>query len=121
MALTRKISHGLDDPKFRAGILGAATDDLRRRLVGAFAEGTPPQQRSTGATMKPRVSGYASLIKKLCPKHDPRHVEAYMRLDHPTLDGLSPEQFKHEAEVSAGCVDQGGVDQAEKLAQSYGL
>ena len=32
---------------------------------------------------------------------DPRHVEAYMRVEHPTLDGLSAERFR--AEVAIEC------------------
>ncbi len=54
-------------------------------------------------------------------KYDPRHIEAYMRLEHPTLDGLSLAQFKREVAVCAECVDAGGIDAAERNARSYGL
>jgi hypothetical protein len=52
---------------------------------------------------------------------DPRHVEAYMRLDHPTLDGLSRSQFVSEVKIAVQCVDAAGVVSAERCAQSYGL
>lgn len=54
-------------------------------------------------------------------KYDPRHIEAYMRLEHSTLDGLSARQFADEVEVSRQCVDAGGSADAENLALSYGL
>jgi hypothetical protein len=52
---------------------------------------------------------------------DARHVEAYMRLEHSTLDGLSREHFAVEVEVGVRCVREGGVAMAETLAESYGL
>lgn len=54
-------------------------------------------------------------------KYEPRHIEAYMRLECGTLDGLSRERFNAEVEISRQCVDAGGVEDAEALAQSYGL
>lgn len=51
---------------------------------------------------------------------DPRHVEAYMRLEHPTLDGLSREAFAREVEAGAVCAMADPV-KAEELAQSYDL
>lgn len=52
---------------------------------------------------------------------DPRHVEAYMRLEHSTLDGLSAAQFRSEVAMAAECIRAGGVADAEGLALSYGL
>jgi len=52
---------------------------------------------------------------------DPRHVEAYMRLEHSTLDGLSKSQFSVEVEGCIGCVLADGVENAESCAQSFGL
>jgi len=54
-------------------------------------------------------------------KYDPRHIEAYMRLDHSTLDGLSKKQFTYEVEVCRRCVDFEGAEEAEALAKTYGL
>jgi len=44
-----------------------------------------------------------------------------MRLEHGTLDQLSPEQFRAEVALAVACIAEGGIDAAEKLAQSYGL
>lgn len=52
---------------------------------------------------------------------DPRHVEAYMRLEHGCLDGLSKRQFQDEVRICIACVLQGGSDQAEMNAKSFGL
>lgn len=53
-------------------------------------------------------------------KYDPRHIEAYMRLEHGTLDALSRRQFDQEVEVCRQCVDA-DINGAESLALSYGL
>jgi hypothetical protein len=52
---------------------------------------------------------------------DPRHVEAYMRLEHPMLDGLSPRQFRTEVQVALDCLAVGGCVLAERCAKSFGL
>jgi hypothetical protein len=52
---------------------------------------------------------------------DPRHIEAFMRLEHSTLDGLSPAQFRAEVKLSADCVIIGGRAGAEECARSFGL
>lgn len=52
---------------------------------------------------------------------DPRHVEAYMRLEHSTLDGLSRSQFKQEVAIGIACIEEGGILAAESCAQSFGL
>lgn len=53
--------------------------------------------------------------------YDPRHVEAYMRLEHSTLDGLSAGQFAREVRISLECIDYAGKKSAESLAVSFGL
>lgn len=53
-------------------------------------------------------------------KYDPRHIEAFMRLEHSTLDGLSRGQFASEVSTARVCIDEGGRDGAESLARSYG-
>jgi len=52
---------------------------------------------------------------------DPRHIEAYMRVEHPTLDGLSLQTFMKEVQIGVECVRDGGVGAAENLAESFGL
>ena len=54
-------------------------------------------------------------------KYDPRHIEAFMRLEHGTLDALSPAKFRAEVAICAECVDEGGTLGAEDLAKSFGL
>lgn len=54
-------------------------------------------------------------------KYDPRHIEAFMRLEHPTLDGLGKQQFRREVAIAAACVDEAGRDESEMCAESYGL
>lgn len=67
------------------------------------------------------MSAYAEPIKRIVPELDPRHVEAYMRLEYGTLDHLSASRFASEARTAASCVVMGGTDEAESLAISYGL
>ena len=69
---------------------------------------------------------YTQTIRELLAKTgnlgiDPRHVEVYMRLEHSTLDGLSPRQFRSEVLLSVSCIEIEGNAGAERLAQSYGL
>jgi len=52
---------------------------------------------------------------------DPRHIEGYMRLEHPTLDGLTKTQFKHEVHIAVLCVKHDGIANAEANARSFGL
>lgn len=64
---------------------------------------------------------YAERIKKLAPQYDPRHIEGYMRLQYSTLDHLDSRTFAKEVKLCAMCVDEGGVEAAERNAKSYGL
>ena len=64
---------------------------------------------------------YQKAITKLAPGYDSRHIEAYMRLEHPTLDGMSREQFAWEVGLAIACVDLGGAEMAERTAKSFGL
>ncbi len=66
-------------------------------------------------------SPYADRIFALAPDHDPRHVEGYMRAEFGTLDHLGPERFAAEVRISAMCVDAAGLEQAERIAESYGI
>lgn len=66
------------------------------------------------------LSPYTPAILELAPSQDPRHVEAYMRVEHSTLDHLSPERFAAEVAVAVMCVTEGGEEMAERIAQSFG-
>jgi hypothetical protein len=64
---------------------------------------------------------YRARIKALAPSLDPRHVEAFMRIELGMLDALSPERFAAEVGIASCCVMMAGAQQAEALAKSYGL
>ena len=53
--------------------------------------------------------------------YDPRHIEAYILIEHDTLNGLSSAMFKREIDIAIDCINVGGVEHAERLAQSFGL
>ena len=72
------------------------------------------------------MSFYGKLISETAAKSgrvdvDPRHVEAFMRLEHPTLDGLDRRQFDSEVRIAIACIDEGGLIEAEACAESFGL
>ena len=52
---------------------------------------------------------------------NPRHVEAFMRVEHNTLDKFSAQRFASEVEFAAICVREAGPEMAEKIAASFGL
>lgn len=66
---------------------------------------------------------YQQLIRKYLfdSSIDPRWVEAYLRLDHGTLDSLSVDEFKIEIPEIIKIIKEEGKQKAEKLALSYGL
>jgi hypothetical protein len=67
---------------------------------------------------------YAKLIRQFtapCPNVDPRHIEAWMRSEHGTLDHLSREQFAVAVHEGIIFVAASGTAQSEELARSYGL
>lgn len=51
--------------------------------------------------------------------YDPRHVEAWMRLECNTLDWLSRERFEREVAIACDCIDADPKG-SESLAVSYG-
>jgi hypothetical protein len=50
----------------------------------------------------------------------PHLVEAWMRLEHGTLDALSPKQFRREVLMAVACVRQ-APEESVSLAESFGL
>lgn len=54
-------------------------------------------------------------------KYDERHVEAFIRIEHSTLDGLSLKQFENEIKIAIECINEVGTKESEKYALSFGL
>jgi hypothetical protein len=52
---------------------------------------------------------------------DPRLVEAWMRLEHGCLDGLSRARFTEDVTIAVACVAAGPRARSEALATSMGL
>lgn len=52
---------------------------------------------------------------------DPRHIEAWIRVEHSTLDWISCERFDSEVEIAIDCCEQAGQRDSERLAVSYRL
>jgi hypothetical protein len=64
---------------------------------------------------------YEHLIKQFAPdKYDPRHIEAFMRVRHSTLEGLTRSEFRKEVKLAMACIDELGSTEAEKYAKSFG-
>lgn len=53
--------------------------------------------------------------------YDARHIEAYMRLNHSTLDHLSKKQFNNAIDLAIADINVDGRKMAEQLAISYNL
>ena len=68
-----------------------------------------------------RWTFYQRFIAENTKDIDPRHVEAWMRLAHPTLDGLSRSEFLAAMYEALGQVQDAGPDESEALAASFGL
>lgn len=67
------------------------------------------------------MTPYTEMFRKMAPNHDPRHIEAYIRLQYSTLDHLSKECMRREVAIAKDCVEVGGVSAAEACALSFGL
>jgi len=52
---------------------------------------------------------------------DPRHIEAYMKIQYRTLDHFSDDDFFNETKICMVCVLIEGNEKAELLAQSMGI
>ncbi len=68
---------------------------------------------------------YQQMIREECARQghvgiDPKLVEAWMRLEHGCLDGLSPRQFGNEVAIAIQLI-KAEPEASAKLAQSYGL
>ena len=74
-----------------------------------------------------RHSFYSQLIREDMARlgriaEQPAHiVEAWMRIEHPTLDGLSRSQFRKEVALALECAAASTPAENYDLAASYGL
>ena len=60
--------------------------------------------------------------KKLVPEGiDPRHIEGYVRLEYSIVNEMSWPAIRREVKISIGCIREGGIEAAERNAQSFGL
>ena len=67
------------------------------------------------------MSAYTPSITELAPMDDPRHIEAWMRVEHGTLDHLDRARFRSEVALAQACIAEAGDAESEALARSYGL
>ncbi len=67
------------------------------------------------------MTPYTETFRLMQPTHDPRHIEAFIRVQYGTLDHLDRRMLEMESAIAAECITVGGLDEAEALAQSFGL
>ena len=128
------LSEGFDDIGREYETLGdwiarTPTTDPRDPVDGGRGSGTLGPEG--GAITIRELQGrrhdmYAQAIREECSRQgyigmDPRHIEAYMRIEHSTLDNLSRAQFRAEVGLCIQCVLAGGEVAAEEAAQSFAL
>lgn len=58
---------------------------------------------------------YQALIAKHT-QQDPHTIEGLIRLQHGTLDSLSPAQFQHEIRLAEGLIAEVGFSTAQRYA-----
>ncbi len=68
-----------------------------------------------------RWTFYQRYIAERTRDIDPRHVEAWMRTEHPTLDGLTAQQFNDAMYAALGAAMDAGPTESEALAATFGL
>lgn len=71
----------------------------------------------------PRLSPYHDTIREILALigrvgYAPGQVEAWIRLECGTLDGLSFDRFRREVEIACQCIDA-DPDGSRSLAESY--
>lgn len=71
------------------------------------------------------ASPYEDTILRIAPhvrgRYDPRHIEAYIRIEYGTLGHLSEDAWRREIEIAIGCIQTSGWDSSERAAKSFGL
>ena len=61
------------------------------------------------------------ILKESNIEYDPRHIESWIRIEHPTLDGLGYNRFRNEIFIAVECIDETGQEASEQLAVSMGF
>lgn len=66
---------------------------------------------------------YQTIIRDMLngQDYDPRHIEALMRLQYPTLNHLTRDDFRREIRICTKVIDRIGKDEAEETAKNCGL
>jgi hypothetical protein len=64
---------------------------------------------------------YQRRIARRTSDVDPRHVEAWMRLEHRTLDGLSAAEFDRQIDIAVAAIATAVPTESEALTASFGL
>ena len=64
---------------------------------------------------------YQRFIAERTKDVDPRHDEAWMRVEHATLDGLSRQEFIDAMHAALAAALDAGPEESEALAASFGL
>ena len=64
---------------------------------------------------------YRELIRQLAPQYDPADIEAWLRVEWPTLDGMSAAQFAQEVKTAVACLLDASPDMTARLRTSFGL
>ncbi len=103
---------------------GVDWEDLDTAYEAALEAVRQPAIENLSAAPQKQVppqSLYAKHIQALAPGYDWRHIEGYMRLQYSTLDHLDAATFAREVKTAIGCIEYGGVEAAERNAQSFGL
>ena len=68
-----------------------------------------------------RWTFYQRFIAERTRDVDPRYVEAWMRIEHPTLDGLSEAEFVTAMHAALAATIDAGPEESERLALSFGF
>ncbi len=54
-------------------------------------------------------------------RYDPADVEAWIRVGHSTLDGLSASEFRREINEACACIEEASADETRAVRESFGL
>jgi hypothetical protein len=60
-------------------------------------------------------------IERLAPGIEPRWVEGFIRVGHPTVGHLYGAELELEIKIAVACVKMVGAVKAEATAKSFGL
>ncbi len=69
---------------------------------------------------------YQEVIRETAARHgyigiNARHIEAWMRVGHATLDVLDRQEFYQEVRLAIACIRNQPTSLSESLSRSYGL